>query len=112
MAGRRSGGSFDPGGALVIYGYSAAGFNALNLCGKITAFRNWYNFRRRTAGNLTLVTPEESRESARVQVDLLPTVDPCIQDIDPEGYEPVGARVFVARNDACDDPAGRVRKDS
>lgn len=81
--GTRSGGPFDPRGALIVYGYSAGGFNAVRFCERILGEAEWYNFRRKTVGRLGNRTAADLRDGSSVRVDLLVTVDASIANIDP-----------------------------
>lgn len=70
---------FDPRGKLVLYGFSAGAFNALRFSERIERHRPHYNFQTRTLGNCGY-TPGPTQESmAEVRVDLLLTVDPCLE---------------------------------
>lgn len=94
---RSGGGMFDPRGALIVYGYSAGGFHAVLLCRTIEQWYGWYNFRRRTVGSLQYRTPADEREGSSVRVDLLVTVDACIQRIDPGEAVPFRTPLPVVR---------------
>ncbi|HRD66978.1 MAG TPA: hypothetical protein PKY50_12600 [Candidatus Competibacter sp.] len=66
---------FDPRGKLVIYGFGAGGFDAIDLCRRIDRFSSWYNFESGQIGG-----PPSTLDPfrfAQVRVDLLITVDPC-----------------------------------
>ena len=72
---------FHPLGRLVIYGFSAGGFLALKLCERIWNYRRWYNFSTgNIGGGLTFTPAPNDPQYGRVNVDLLVTVDPCMED--------------------------------
>jgi hypothetical protein len=77
---------FDPRGKLVVYGFNAGGFNAINLCRRIDRFWSWYDFGLNRIGSPP-ASPDDPR-FARVRVDLLITVDPCRIRKDPAGRDP------------------------
>lgn len=68
---------FDPRGKLVLYGFSAGAFNALRFSERIERHRPHYNFQTKTLGNWGF--KPESGLIAEVRVDLLLTVDPCLE---------------------------------
>lgn len=89
------GGVFDPRGKLVIYGFSAGGFNAVGLCRRINLHRPWYNITNRTLGFLDHA-PTPQQPFAPVRVDLLVTVDPCLEDVSGhENYQVIAPRPLV-----------------
>jgi hypothetical protein len=72
------GGYFDPRGQIVLYGYSAGGFNAVYACREID--RWWYRYGvHGQKGRLedSSRSPFDRAGGAKVLVDLLVTVDPC-----------------------------------
>lgn len=73
---------FDPRGKLVIYGYSAGGYNAVNLCKRMMEEFRSYVFLPASGHHDGALSGR--RLVAQVRVDLLVTVDPCIQDYEIE----------------------------
>ncbi len=78
---------FDPRGKLVVYGFGAGGFNAINLCRRVDRFSSWYDFALDRIGGPPN-SPNDLR-FARVRVDLLITVDPCRARKGSAGRDPV-----------------------
>ncbi len=72
---------FDPRGMLVVYGFSAGGFNAARLCERMQRYYGWYDFETKRLGNIHDQQQQNQLRFARAQVDLLVTVDPCLQDL-------------------------------
>lgn len=72
---------FDPRGMLVVYGFSAGGFNAARLCERMQRYYGWYDFETKRLGNILDQQQQHQRRFARARVDLLVTVDPCLQDL-------------------------------
>ncbi len=69
---------FDPCAPLVIYGYSAGGYNALGLCLGLKDALGWYSFRNQRLEPAGERTGSERLEGGPLRVDLLITVDACI----------------------------------
>lgn len=102
---------FDPRGKLVLYGFSAGAFNALRFSERIQRHRPHYNFQNRTLGNYRY-TPGPTQESlAEVTVDLLLTVDPCLERLPGHENFPTQAPPLVKRHvnwyQTRDDTKGR-----
>jgi hypothetical protein len=70
---------FDPRGKLIVYGYSAGGFNAMNLCRRIKRYFGWYDLQLNRLGNIPSALQGDPR-FAEVVIDLLITVDACRKD--------------------------------
>lgn len=82
---------FDPRGRLVVYGFSAGGFNALRFAERILRDTGWYDFQTRSLTDQPEQISTAPERFARVKVDLLVTIDPCISKIDPDNHERCGA---------------------
>ena len=65
---------FDPRGKLIVYGNSAGGDCALNLCRSITECKHWYWYRDPMNSGFT-PTPDSSEVIGETCVDLLITAD-------------------------------------
>ncbi len=87
---------FDPRGKLVIYGYSAGGFNAMNLCRRIIHYRSWYDF---TSRRLCGKPAAHSALFAPARVDLLITVDPCRKLANPPNLRRMSIDSMAAGED-------------
>ncbi|MBI3684285.1 MAG: hypothetical protein HY235_28255 [Acidobacteria bacterium] len=68
--------AFDPRGRLIVYGYSAGGYNALNLCRRIQSECGWYNVSSGLGNGAA-----RGQYDVKVVIDLLITVDACLQRI-------------------------------
>jgi hypothetical protein len=75
--------NFDPRGALIIYGYSVGGHNALCLCKHIESHYDWYNFDGPRLGHLPNPRDADRSHCGKVRVDLLISVDPCAVNFSP-----------------------------
>ena len=82
-------GFFDPRGKVILYGYSAGGVNALYAARGIDSW--WYRYgsdgRRGTLEHTGRTPVRPPRPGARVEVDLLITVDPCPWLAAGEGWD-------------------------
>jgi hypothetical protein len=81
---------FDPRGKLVLYGFSAGAFNALRFSERIERHRPHYNFQTKTLGNFGFKPESTTGSIAEVRVDLLLTVDPCLERL--PGHESFSTR--------------------
>lgn len=82
---------FDPRGRLVVYGFSAGGFNALRFAELISQRTGWYDFHTRSLTDQPGQLSTAPERFSRVKVDLLVTIDPCITKIDPDNQQRCGA---------------------